>query len=84
MSISTAWDIDAIVIYNYISSHADRDDIIALYMKGPPRRDGFLHWKATIINDDIKPFMCRLGYDGTAFSLMQAKVQSIIRKKHQI
>ena len=83
MALSAAWDIDAVVIYNYIASHPDKNILIPLYIEGPPRRDGFLNWGESIIEDDIKPFVCRLGYDGTAYSLMQSKVQSIVRKKHQ-
>ncbi len=77
------WDGDLQKALVFIKEHALCDDIVKMYLMGPPDDKGFMWWQ----NDSheyktMKSFVLDMDYDSSAYGCMQRRIQSAIRDMH--
>lgn len=79
------WELDRDKAVTFLQQHKLRDAIVQMYCRGPPENQGFLMW----INDSpqykaMETFVLNMGYDSSAYALMQRNIQSVVKIVRQI
>lgn len=72
--LSSQWDVDVQRVIHWILKHEEKNDIISVYKKGPPKDQGFMWWQDPIV-EMVGQKILQMGYDSSAYALMQRKVQ---------
>lgn len=81
MSLSTQWDIDALMIFNKLKKHEKINEIKAAYLRGPPEHKGFMFWDDPIVKIAGNAILQK-GYDSSAYACMHRSIQNLfVREK---
>ena len=75
--LSAQWDVDAQIIYNQIMRLENKEEIIAMYLRGPPEDTGFLWWDDPCAKQ-VGNIILSKGYESSAYGMMHRSVQKII------
>ena len=74
------WDVDVQNVVQWVLAHEKKTDIISVYTKGPPKDKGFMWWDDPIA-EMVGQKILHMGYDSSAYGIMQRKVQHELQPK---
>ena len=82
MSTQTSFKMDTQKAINFIDNHELKDDIIAMYIEGPPEDKGFM-WCSndTPAKKIMEAFVLSMGYDSSAYGIMQRRIQGAVKSR---
>ena len=93
MSIESKAQKDIIDIVKQINNHENKNSIVSVFMRGPPKNDGFMwcdkeggpdKWWSIEEAEGLKfvsELVLNLGWDSSSYGIMLRKIQNEIKKQ---